>query len=394
MKRFYEQSVAERRALLLEEGLLDADEWVTLAGELNEDTAILDLMSENVIGAHRLPMGLLRSLVVDGVAHCVPMVTEEPSVVAAANRVSRLFNAAGGVSTVCSKPSTMVQVLFTMDREEASEAARYIIDHEEQLIALANAQDPVLIGLGGGAYHLRAMTRRIRCGDFCTDDYMVELALDVYTVDAMGANIVNAMGEALKAELEKAFSCFRSFQPGIAIVSNDGRGRSVRGTVYLSRAWLETYTHMDGSEFGKRIKRASDYALCCSERAVTHNKGILNGIEAAAIAFGQDTRALHAAAWCGAYRCGDIQPLAIWQWDETDQILKGQIELPLVVGFAGKFRKIPWVNAAFKLARIERYDRLCGVLAAVGLAQNLGALWALVTEGIQSGHMRLHAKKV
>lgn len=389
MKHFYEQSVEERRAWLMNEGLLDADELLTLAGSVSDETASLDRMSENVIGAWRLPLGLLRSLNVDGVAHCVPMATEESSVVAAVNRVSRLFNAAGGVSTVCRRPSTTVQIMFSMDAEAVWEASRRIVDEQDRLMALANAQDPVLLAAGGGAYALHANTYRPRGDDWCPDEYMIVVELDVYTMDAMGANIVNTMGEAVMNDIERMFAHEPSFRRGMAIVSNDGRDREVQATIYLSRAWLETFTHMDGIEFGERITRATAFAMRCEERAITHNKGIMNGIEAAALAFGQDTRAIHAAAW---YRANG-KPLATWQWNAEEQILKGQIALPLVVGIVGKFRTSLAVQSAFKLAGIDRYETLCGILAAVGLAQNFGALWALVTEGIQSGHMRLHARK-
>ena len=392
MKRFYEKSVEERRLELISEGM-DADVLEVLAGPITSETAQLDRMSENVIGAWRLPLGVLRGLKVNGKEHCVPMATEEPSVIAAVNRASRLFRAAGGVWAECQKPSTMAQIMFTMHRDEAYEAARRIVDESERLLVRVNALDPGLIAAGGGAYRMRVETIRPRAEDLCPDDYMVVVYLDVYTADAMGANIVNTMAEAIQREIVQMFESQESFKRGMAIVSNAAPERTVSCSIHIERSWLEQYTHMDGAEFGERITRATMFAMRSPERAVTHHKGILNGIEAAALALGQDTRALHAAAGHSVFET-ENRLMSTWIWDAQEQVLKGQLKMPMLVGFAGKFRSHPAVDAAFKLANLSSYDELCGVLGAVGLAQNFGALWALVTEGIQQGHMRLHNREL
>ena len=393
MKRFYELSVEERRIQLMDEGLCDDSTLRALAGEVQPETAWLNCMSENVIGAWRLPLGILRSLKVNGIEHCIPMATEEPSVVAAVNRVSRVFNAAGGVSVVCDAPSTTAQVMFSMSQEAAQNAARHIVDCRDQLLELANAQDPGLTDAGGGAYDLRVTTRRPDFEDLCPDAHMVVVEIDVHTADAMGANCVNTMAEVMMRQFEAMFADAPGFERGMAIVSNDGKGRRVCGSIEIPCEVLEKFTHLDADIFGKRMTLATAFATRWPERAVTHNKGILNGIEAAALPFGQDTRAIHAAAWYKAFESYERGPLATWQWSENNRTLKGQIEMPLVVGFIGKFRRHPAVNAAFQMAKIDSYSTLCGVLAAVGLAQNFGALWALVTEGIQQGHMKLHDRK-
>ena len=385
---FYKLSVAARREKLMR-GDFGHDDVETLFGPLCDETACLDRMSENVAGALRLPMGVVTGIVVDGVEHVVPMATEEPSVVAAVNRVARLLNAAGGVTTSVETPVTYAQVMVVVAPESAQLLTQRIVSDRERWLDVANRCDPKLVSLGGGAFDLDV---DVLAATSDWDETFVVSRLHVHTCDAMGANAVNTMAEAVMREMVAFYAAdFDSIEPGMAILTNASPGRMVTANARIPFDVASQICGMDGARFAQLVSRGSAFAARSPERAITHNKGILNGVVAAALAFGQDTRALSIAAADEACRTGHHRPLATWRM--AHDALCGSLSMPIVAGFVGGVRCCPQYQAAYRLAGIERYQTLCGVLAAIGLAQNLGALWALVTEGIQAGHMKLHKRK-
>ena len=377
--RFYQKTPAERRTLLG-----DSEGILRLAGPLNDETAFLDRMSENVIGAWRLPLGVLTGLAVNGTEHRVAMATEEPSVVAAANRAARVCNAAGGVSCTVDTPVTEAQILCVVHKDSAADLTARIRDELPSYLDAANAVNPGLCDVGGGAFELAVSVLELSGLDAA-----IELRLFVHTVDAMGANAVNTMAEAVQALVAQRFADWPGYRRGMAIITNAAPGRFVHASVAIPLDTLAQFSpHADLAD---RIEMASRLAMASPERAVTHNKGILNGIVAAALPLGQDTRALVSAFYAAACAKGPMRPMV--RWEVRDAALCGTADMPLVVGFAGGFRRNPAVQAAFAFDAISSYDSLCAVLAAVGIAQNLSALWALVSDGIQAGHMALHARK-
>lgn len=358
-----------------------------LAGPIDGETRVHDRMIENVIGAWRIPLGVLTGLVVAGREHRVAMATEEPSVVAAINRAARVLNASGGIEGHVETPVTYAQILCSLDAASFEDFRAFIASEKTSLLARANETNGPLVNVGGGAFDLTLT----RLNSQTCDVADVELCLAVHTVDAMGANAVNTMAEAIQAAICLSSERFSGFEPCMAIVSNRGDGRRVGVKVEIPYEILTKYAREAGATVARRIAKASQFAAQSAARAVTHNKGILNGIIAAATVLGQDTRAMSAAIDDWACRGGQHRPLSTW--DCACDRLVGRMTLPLVVGFAGGFRQIESVDAAFEFDGIDAYKTLCLVLGGVGMAQNFAALWALTTEGIQAGHMKLHRRK-
>ncbi len=384
LHQFYKKTPSERRQLLSSQTKIAIE---TLAGSLNDETPVLDHMSENVIGSWRLPLGLLTGLTVNGCEHCVAMATEEPSVIAAVNRSAIVFNAAGGVRATSGTPVTCAQVMCIVAAEAAEDTVCRLTARRSTILETANKSNPGLQTAGGGAFALD-----IDITPCDAETSFIVIRLHVHTIDAMGANAVNTMAEAVQNEIGRWLNETPGFERGMAILTNRAPGRLVTATVDIPEKILkETTRDDDAQRLMHRIELASRFAEANPERAVTHNKGIMNGIIAAAIPLGQDTRAMQAAFYDAA--CGGHGHAPMAQWRAQNGHLTGRIELPLVVGFVGGIRLLPAVNEAFKLAGIQSYHDLCCTLAAIGLAQNFGALRALMTDGIQAGHMALHARK-
>lgn len=380
ISKFYTFTPRERRKILLEQGISE-DSLNSLAGEITPETDKLDLISENVIGAFRLPLGILTGILVNGCEHIVALATEEPSVVAAVNRASRMISASGGISVSVEKPVTSAQIMVATTETDASQLYNEILEHKSEWIELSNQCDPVLISFGGGVFDIKLEILYPESEDSCREVFIV-IKISVYTVDAMGANCVNTMAEclldAIVTKYCTKYTCYR----GMAILTN----RAVNRMVTAKCCFLPNEAMP-----AEAIVRASSFAMRSPERAVTHNKGIMNGIIAAALPLGQDTRALEAAVYDYATLTGVHRPLSQWTYENGK--IYGELKLPLVVGFSGGLRRIPAVEDAFKFDGIHSYTELCSVLASVGMAQNLAAIWALSTEGIQAGHMKLHQRK-
>lgn len=363
--------------------------------DLTQSAALeaLDRMTECVVGAFSMPLSILSGVNVNGVDHFAAMVTEEPSVVAAANAASALFSRAGGVRTGIITPTTRAQIMIlSHDVNLAPQAAGKLQMMHEKWLELANSCDPDLLKAGGGARSIS-----FECiQQMGIPAIFIVGNLEVATADAMGANAVNTMAENVLHEimpfLDDEFGP-NKFEPGMAILTNASEGRLTRARVSLPFDALDNFKKgVDGETLARRLEEASLFALVSPDRAITHNKGILNGVCACATALGQDTRAISTAAIGYACRSGAHKPLSIWA--RSGHKLKGELCMPLPVGLVGGARNgLKAIDAAFRLAQIDDYETLCGLITSIGLAQNFSALAALMTEGIQAGHMKLHARK-
>ena len=377
---FYNLSIESRWRALAEQGWLSPEDISELQRGLELSRA--DKMIENVIGVYGLPLGVATNFLVNGRDVLVPMVVEEPSVVAGASKAALAARECGGFTAEADE-SLMVGQVQLLDVPDLERAAQSALQHQAEILALANAQDPVLSGLGGGARSLRV---RALTETPVGPMLVVELECDVR--DAMGANAVNTMVEAIAPLL----ATVTGGRPNLRIITNLADRRLARARVRL-RPEVLAVQGLDGQTVARRIVEAYALAVVDPYRAATHNKGIMNGVDAVVIATGNDWRAVEAGAHAYAARSGRYGPLAHWQL--VDGELHGELEMPLAVGTVGGATRVhPVARLALGLMGASSARALAEVIAAVGLAQNLAALWALVTEGIQRGHMELHARQV
>jgi hydroxymethylglutaryl-CoA reductase len=344
-----------------------------------------DLMVENVIGTFALPLGVGVNFLIDGEDVLVPMAVEEPSVIAAASNMARIVRQAGGFSTACDPSEMIGQVQLVAVADPDATIAR-IEAAKPTLDALAASVHPQLEDFGGG---YRGMTVRLvvynEPGQTPENMVVVEFVLDC--ADAMGANMVNTVAERLAPELSRISGA----KVGLRIVSNLAHRRLARASCAIPAQLFDTDT-LNGVEVVAGIASAYRFAWADPWRAATHNKGVMNGIDPVVIATGNDWRAIEAGAHAWAARDGQYRSLSRWTVDET-HVLHGSIELPMQLGTVGGTLKThPTVAANMKILGNPRAQKLAGIIASVGLAQNLGALRALATEGIQRGHMRMHAR--
>ncbi len=374
---------AQRLAAITQAAALTPDEQQLLAqpGALGLDRA--DGMIENVIGAFELPLGVAGNFQVNGRDVLVPMAVEEPSVVAAASYMAKLARECGGFETSSTRPlmRAQVQVLGLTDPHGARLA---LLRERERILTLANSRDKVLIELGGGCQdidvHVFADTPR---------GPMIVLHLIVDVRDAMGANTVNTMAEAVAPLVEE----ITGGSVRLRILSNLADLRLARARVRLTPQVLDT-KERSGADIIEGVLDAYTFAAVDPYRAATHNKGIMNGIDPVIVATGNDWRAVEAGAHAYAARSGRYTSLTTWEKD-TSGALVGTIEMPMPVGLVGGATKThPLARLALKIMDVRSAQELGEVAVAVGLAQNLGALRALATEGIQRGHMALHARNI
>jgi hydroxymethylglutaryl-CoA reductase len=376
---FYRLGPTERRRRLLELADLPAEGFAALdPGALTLDVA--DGMIENVVGVYGLPFAVAVNFAIDGTDALVPMVVEEPSVVAAASNAARLARPAGFATQV--SPPVMIgqiQVTHIADLDAGAAALRA---RSEVLLADARRLVPRLAERGGGpvALDVRPLART------GPDGGVIVVHLHVDCRDAMGANLVNTLCEALAGRVAE----LAGGRPGLRILSNltDGRTVTVRCSIDDAQLACE---RAGGAEVRAAIAAASRFAELDPYRAVTHNKGIMNGVDAVLVATGQDWRAVEAGAHAYAARGGSYRPLAVWR--EAPGRLDGELVMPMAVGTVGGALHVhPGARLALDLAGAHTADRLAAIAGAAGMATNLAALRALATEGIQRGHMALHAR--
>jgi len=374
---FYKLSPKERLALVKEFAGLSDEECALLQNSGSLPLDLADRMIENVVGAIPIPLGIGVNFLINKRDYLIPMAIEEPSVVAAASYAAKMVRDGGGFHT-SSTPPIMIGQIQVVGIEDAEAAKLCVLEARTEILKKANEQDPVLASVGGGAKDLDAKIIHTSQGTML----IVELHVDCR--DAMGANAVNTMAEAVAPLIEQITGgcvCLR-------IISN-------LATKRLAKAWCTVPKEsVGGEEVVDGIVNASAFAAADPYRAATHNKGALNGIIAVVLATGNDHRAIEAGAHAYAALKGSYTSLSVWEKNE-DGDLKGSIELPMAVGLiGGAVRTHPIAKIAIKILGVKTANEFAEVLAAVGLAQNLGALRALASEGIQRGHMSLHARNI
>lgn len=337
------------------------------------DQSLLDSISENVIGAFSIPLGIANHFIINNRPYLIPFATEEASVVAAASYGAKLSS---GFTAWADDP-IMYGMIQLVNVPDTKDALRLIAGHESDLVAKANTADPILIGHGGGVRSISARVVDTPRGP------MILVTLRVDVRDAMGASCITTMCELLAPDLEKIVGGAAR----IAIINNFSLERKAYAKAIWPCATL-------GSDTIAHIIDA--YALACADvgRACTHNKGIMNGIDAVVTATGNDVRAVEAAAHTWACRSGTYRPLTTFAVNENHDLI-GTLELPLAVGIVGGCTQAhPLARLSIKILGVQSAQELATVIAAVGLAQNFAALRALVSEGIQYGHRRLHERKI
>lgn len=373
---FRELDVAARRRVIAELCAIDEGEIDALLGNGGIEVATADAMIENALGTLALPFGVALNLQVNGVDYLVPMVTEEPSVVAAASNANKRVRAGGGFQATADEP-LMVAQIEVHGVADAALAARRIHEARDELIRAANRAVPGIVARGGGA-------REVEARDL--GEGIVVTHVLVHACDAMGANLLNTIAEALGPQV----AALAGGEIGLRILSNYCDRRLVRVT---ARIPVETFgcARASGREAALGVTRAARFAERDLHRAVTHNKGVMNGVDAVVLSTGNDFRAVEAAAHAYAARRGSYGPLTSWKLTEGGEMLEGQLSMPLALGIVGgALRAHRGAQLALRLLGVRSAAELAMVAAATGLATNLAALRALATEGIQRGHMALH----
>jgi hydroxymethylglutaryl-CoA reductase len=372
---FYDLTIGQRREIILGLGRLQPEDGQKL-GDFSTLTAeMVDVFIENGVGTFAMPLGIATNFMINGQDVLVPMAVEETSVLAAASHGAKLARAGGGFQTCSTAPIGTGQIQIYP--RKGFDFHHYLTDHRDELIAYANEGQNRLLARGGGAKNL---TWR-----FIDATQSLVLYLDVDTRDAMGANMINTMCEKLGKLLHESIPC----EIGLRILTNLCDKRLARAQCRVPKEML-TNREFSGAEVVERIEQAYLFAAHDVYRATTHNKGVMNGIDPVVIATGNDWRAVEAGAHAYSCRTGVYQPMTRW-WKNTEGDLEGEIELPMALGTVGGVTTLhPTAQAALRLMGNPSAQALAEIVVAVGLAQNLSALRALASEGIQRGHMSLH----
>lgn len=379
---FSKKSLQERLQILKDYHLLNEDNQTNLEHNHMLPLSTANQMSENVLATFALPYSFVPDVVVDEQVYQVPFVTEEPSVVAAASFAAKIIKRSGGFKTTIHNRQMIGQVaLYQVANIEV--AIKNIQNHKQKLLELANQAHPSIVNRGGGARDLRV--------EWLNDEAeFLVVYLTVDTQEAMGANILNTMLEALKTPLEE----LTGSESLMAILSNYATEALVTATCEIDIRFLSR-NKSEAFGIAKKIVLASQFAKQDPYRASTHNKGIFNGIDAVVLATGNDWRAIEAGAHAYASRNGSYQGLTTWSLNDTKQTLCGEITLPLPIATkGGSIGLNPTVEVSFDLLKQPTAKELASIIASIGLAQNFAALKALVSTGIQHGHMKLQAKSL
>jgi len=382
---FFRLSVAERRQIVAESADLSQQQIDALAahGELSEDAA--NNMIENVIGTMSLPVGVATNFVIDGKHYLIPFCLEESSVVAAASNMAKRCLSKGGFTTNNDAPMMIgqLQILQVQDIQMAISA---IEDSKEDLMKICNDRPSTMIKLGGGCKDIELKVIETLSGP------MLIMHILVDTRDAMGANAVNTMAELIAPEVEK----LTGGRVHLKILSNLAAHRLARvEATFTAEELSDDGSRENGLEIIRGILEAHHFAVADPFRAVTHNKGVMNAISSVSVACGQDWRAIEAGchAWA-SHRSGTYTSMTQWSQDDNGDLV-GSIETPMAVGIVGGASRVhPVARANLAILGVDSAQELAGVIVASGLAQNLGALRALSTSGIQAGHMKLHSRNM
>ncbi len=374
---FFKLSMEERLKEVAEfSGLTDEEQAVLRSADSLDDEKA-DHMIENVIGKFALPMGVAINFVINGKDVVIPMVCEEPSVVAACSNAAKMARPSGGFKA-SSSGNVMIAQIQVLGIATPAAAKGMILEKKDEIMRICNEKDPVLVSLGGGVKDVEVRTVDTKAGT------MVIVHLLVDTGDAMGANAVNTMAEAVAPFIEEV----TGGTVELRILSNLADHRLVRARA----TWRKE--DIGGEEVVEKMLSAYAFAEADPYRAATNNKGIMNGIVPVVIATGNDTRAIESGAHAYAARSGRYTSMTTWEKDENGDLV-GSIEIPMAVGLVGGATKIhPAAKAAVKLLGVKTASELGQIIACAGLANNMAAMKALATEGIQRGHMSLHARNL
>lgn len=379
---FSKKSYQERLELLKAQALLSPEKQTSLEQDEQISVTVADQLSENVVGTFSLPYSLVPEVLVNGQEYTVPYVTEEPSVVAAASYASKIIKRAGGFTAQVHERQMIGQVaLYQVANPDLAQVQ--IASKKAELLELANQAYPSIVKRGGGA-------RDLRVEQFKGETDFLVVYLHVDTQEAMGANMLNTMLEALKPVLEE----LSQGQSLMGILSNYATDSLVTASCRIAFRYLSRQKDQ-GREFAEKIALASQFAQADPYRATTHNKGIFNGIDAILIATGNDWRAIEAGAHTFASRDGHYQGLSSWRLDLETEELVGEMTLPMPVATkGGSIGLNPRVALSHELLGNPSAKELAQIIVSIGLAQNFAALKALVSTGIQQGHMKLQAKSL
>ncbi|MCJ1782362.1 hydroxymethylglutaryl-CoA reductase, degradative [Mammaliicoccus sciuri] len=381
-KDFRHLSRHEKIQQLKDHGWIKEESEQILLNNSEIDKELLENLIENVIGQGTLPVGVLPEIIVEDKAYAVPMMVEEPSVVAAASFGSKLFNKSGGLKVVQSDNIKLGQIVFD-NVTDTAQLSKDILNLESDIHQVADQVYPSILKRGGGY-------RKIETDEF-PEEGMLSLKVHIDTRDAMGANIINTILEGIAHYLETQLSDTNIL---MSILSNYSTTSVIRIEGKIAVSDLDK-GDVSGAEVAHRMERASVLAHIDSYRAVTHNKGVMNGISSVVLASGNDTRSVEAGAHAYASKDGQYRSLTTWKYDRDNQFLIGAIELPLTLGIiGGSIDLLPISKVTLDLLGVKTAQELAHIVAAVGLAQNFSACRALVSEGIQQGHMNLHYKSL
>lgn len=374
---FFKLTPEKRLRFIAEFAHLDKRELLILrsSSPLKVDTA--DRMIENVVGLMPVPLGVAVNFLINGKDRLIPMAIEEPSVVAGASHAAKMARSKGGFWT-SSTPPVMIGQIQVVECADPDRARASILASTKEILGKANEQDPVLVSKGGGAVGLEAKVIKTILWPMVVAELLVNCG------DAMGANAVNTMAEAVAPLIERV----TGGHVYLRIISNLADKRLARARVTVAKEAV------GGAEVVDGIINAYAFAAADPYRCATHNKGVMNGITAVVLATGNDTRAIEAGAHAYAARSGQYSPLTRWS-KSAEGDLVGEIEVPMAVGLIGGATAVhPVAKVAVKILGVKSARELAETIAAVGLCQNLAALRALAAEGIQRGHMRLHARNL
>lgn len=379
LQGFYKKSILERQTIVADWSDISKDDFFGKGMSIE----LASSMVENVVTVYGLPCGIATNFLINGRDYLIPMVIEEPSVIAAASYAAKLFRHGGGFHSTSDRP-VMIGQIQILDLDDLTAGAQAIINNKRQLISLANEVGGSIVKRGGGVLDIELRTLpETRVGPMLVIHVLID------TRDAMGANIVNTVVEHISPEIER----LTGGRVHLRILSNlsDLRKARASGTIPASELARDG---IDGYEVAKLIVEAAAFAEIDPYRAATHNKGVMNGIDAVVIATGNDWRAIEAGAHAFAARSGSYTSLTRYSQTASGD-LHAEIEMPLSVGIVGGATRVhPTAQAALKILNVQSAAELAEVIVCVGLAQNLAALRALSSEGIQRGHMRLHARQL
>ncbi|MFP5503476.1 MAG: hydroxymethylglutaryl-CoA reductase, degradative [Candidatus Sericytochromatia bacterium] len=383
---FYKLTMPERIEKLAETYELSVEDVEMLRSQGALTLVQADKMIENAVGIYSLPIGLGLNFMVNGKDYLVPMAIEEPSVVASASHIAKIVREAGGFQCEATE-RLMIAQIQVVGCADWGEAAEQVLEAKEALIDAANAVHPSMVARGGGCRDLKLRLLNDEAESTYSQMLIVHLLVD--TCDAMGANTVNTMAEALAPVIED----LTGGKVYLRILSNYTDQCMAKARCVIPPSLLAT-GEFSGEAVRDGVILAYEFADSDHYRAVTHNKGVMNGIDAVVMATGNDWRAIEAAAHAHAAKDGRYRSMTTWSKDAEGNLV-GELELPMPIGtVGGSIGLHPMAQIAHKFLRVKTASELAQVIVATGLAQNLGALKALVTHGIQKGHMALHARSV